>query len=300
MKRVLITGSRGFIGRALAGELKRRRPNLRVFGLDRAPAKGTIACDLTNAAAARRAVKACRPNAIFHLAGSHRRLPWGELWDTHVTATVNLLEAARGLNPPPKVLIAGSCAEYGLPPSTGRVTEKRQARPVSEYGASKLCQTLAALAYVHLGVPVVGVRLFNLLGPGTPEALAPGAFAGQIARIESGRQKPIVRTGNLQPRRDYLDVRDAASAMIDALESGRPGEVYNVCSGVSRPMRSVLDALVRFSEKDIRIDSTGDGGGVPDMTGSNKLLSARTPWRPRFSFERSVKDTLDWHRGLLR
>ena len=137
MKRLLITGSRGFIAGALLNELKSRRPKARILCLDRLPAAGHLACDLKDAASMRRLVRKIRPAQVFHLAGSHQSLAWNELWDIHVLATMNLLEALNGLPQPPRVVIAGSSAEYGLPSARGPVGEGSETRPLSPYGATK-------------------------------------------------------------------------------------------------------------------------------------------------------------------
>lgn len=299
----LVTGSRGFLAGALAAELRRRHPRSRLVLVDHKPQRGHLAWDLGDAREASRLIRRFRPKVVFHLAGCKPSSGRRALWAAHVRTTRNLLEAVRSLPVPggTAVLVAGSSAEYGRPPA-GVLRESAPARPVSPYGASKLRQTETALAYGRRGLKVFVARIFNVMGPGMPPHLSLGSFASQIARIERGRQEPVLRTGSLSARRDYIDARDLARALVDIVKKGRSGEVYNVCSGRARPMSALLSALASFSTRDVRISSDAARGaaGVPRVVGSRRKLTARTGWRPRVPLERSLLDTLEWHRALIR
>ena len=279
--RVLVTGSRGFLGSHLAAELRRARPSARLILSHRGD------CDLRDPAAVRRLVARAKPAVVFHLAGTTKAAGWDGLWEAHVGATINLLDALSRLPGRARVIICGSGAEYGDTP--GRTN------PVTAYGATKLSQTLAALSYAG-SLDVVAARVFGAIGPGMPENLALGSFARQVARILRGEARPTVEVGNLAARRDFVDVRDVARAFLLLGAKGRPGQVYDVGTGRSRPVGDLLKALIAASGEKIAIH--GDPGrrrshDVADSVADVRKLSA-LGWRPRIAFERSVADALAW------
>ncbi|MDX6769821.1 MAG: GDP-mannose 4,6-dehydratase [Elusimicrobiota bacterium] len=290
MARVLLTGAGGFLAGPLAQRLRGRRPFL----------SRHRDLDLSDAASARALVRDARPSLVFHLAGRTRPGSWEDYWKSHATATVNLLEALSSEGRPVKVVLVGSAAEYGAAGGRRVVREDAPLEPLSLYGASKLAQTLAALSYNRGPVSVVVARLFNVLGPGTPDNLAPGAFARQVAAIEAGRQPPELLVGDLSPRRDYLDARDAAEALLALGARGRGGECYNVGAGRSTSMRAVLDGLLAASTAAVavRVDPARlRKAEVQDLAADARKLRRETGWRPRFTLARSLADTLDWWRG---
>jgi GDP-4-dehydro-6-deoxy-D-mannose reductase len=251
MRRVLVTGARGFLAGPLIARLERKRL---LFKIGRTAGRGVRRCDLTDPAQARAAVLSARPDEIYHLAGTTSARDWNEWWGAHVTATVNLLEALASTGKSARVVIAGSSGEYGAAGGTRRAKENSSLEPVTPYGSSKLAQTMAALSFNRAPLEIVVARIFNVLGPGTPESQAPGAFAAQIKRVAAGRQKPEIAVGDLSPRRDYVDARDVASALELLMSRGVPGDCYNIGSGRSISMRAVLRGLaqaagVRISER---------------------------------------------------
>lgn len=291
MRRILVTGARGFLAGPLIERLSGRA---RLFKIGRSAAPGVRPFDLTDPEQARAAVRAARPDEIYHLAGTTRARDWEDAWGAHVTATVNLLEAAAARGRRVRVVVAGSSAEYGAAGGRRRPAEDAPLEPVTAYGASKLAQTLAALSYDRGPVEVLVARIFNVLGPRTPDNLAPGAFARQIARIADGLQPPEVAVGDLSPRRDYVDVRDVARALETIMRRGARGRCYNVGSGRSIPMSAVLRGLaaaggVRVA---LRVDpARRRAAEVRDLAADGRRLAA-LGWAPRVTLARSLADTL--------
>jgi GDP-4-dehydro-6-deoxy-D-mannose reductase len=295
---VLITGAHGFLGRGLADEL--RRSGAAPKRMHRTPSPGVIGCDLLDAAATRAAIRRAAPSVIYHLAGTTKPLPWGALWDAHVRATINLLDAVAGSGKKTTVVLCGSAAEYGSGGLPGPVRESAPTFPLSAYGSTKLSQSVVALSYGASGLDVRVARVFNAIGPGIPERLALGAFARQLADIERGRQPPRLAVGDLAPQRDFVDARDVASALVAVARRGRPGETYNVCSGKAVPIRALLEQLIALTGLDIELVPTSGrkAAGVPKIFGSHAKLTRETGWRPLVSLEESLRDTLAWYRSL--
>lgn len=294
--RVLITGAGGFLAGPLFDRLRGRANVVRV-GRRRRP--GIAAFDLADPVQARAAVRAARPTQVYHFAGDARAAGWGAMWSAHATATVNLLEALAAAGAPARVLVLGSSAEYGLAGGARRVRETSPTEPLSLYGSCKLAQSLAALSYDRGPIEVIVARVFNVLGPGTPEYLAPGSFARQIARIERDGLEPEVAVGDLSPRRDYLDVRDVAAALERIMSAGRAGEVYNVGSGRAIAMRAILRGLARAAGLNVRErrDLSRRGvSGVRTLCADPRKTRA-LGWAPRIPLEKSLADTLAWWRG---
>lgn len=296
--RLLITGAAGFVGRHMA-DLARER-GAEVIGPDRAE------LDLLDADAVRRFVADGRPDRVIHLAalasvGDSWREP-AETLDNNMRATLNLLEAVRSSAPEAVVVAAGSGEEYGpVPEERLPVTEDEPLRPQNPYAVSKAAADLLAGFYADAhGLRVVRTRAFNHAGPGQSEAYVVAAFAKQLADAErAGSEELVLETGNLEPRRDFSDVRDVVRAYWLAAERGEAG-IFNVCSGVSIRVADILARLAALTE--LRVQQRTDPSRlrkheVMDIRGSHARLTEKTGWQPEIPLEQTLADTLDWWRA---
>ena len=315
--RVLITGISGFVGATLASyflsELKGQQ--LEIHGtIHRADQrihhmreqlrlhKG----DLRNPAWVDRVVELVRPSLVFHLAAwSDVRASWDQPWaayELNISCQLNLLEALRRHSPEAKVLAVASSEVYGLiDPTDIPIDEQTPLRPNSPYGISKVAQDLMAQQYwFNFGLHTVRVRSFNHIGPGQSESFVASAFARQIAEIEHGLQEPVLKVGNLEAERDYTDVRDMVRAYWLALQSGEPGELFNVGSGTSFPVHHLLDILLDLSASDITVEQDPERlrpSEVPRIVCDPQLFASRTGWAARISPRQSLTDVLQFWRG---
>lgn len=309
--RALITGVSGFVGPHLVRAL-RQATDWALIGLNRRTGVGegyaSVTADLLDRERVRQVVAEIAPTHVFHLAAqSHvptSHADAGETLTNNAIGQVNLLDACRALPEPPRVLIIGSAEEYGLArPEEMPLGEGQPFRPASPYAVSKVTQDLLGWQYfVSYQLPVVRVRPFNHIGPGQSDHFAVPAFARQIAEIEVGRRAPVVQVGNLEAQRDFLDVRDVVRAYHLALTKGRPGEVYNVGSGVPVRLRAVLDLLLDLSPVQIEIATDPAQlrpSDLPLLAADNRALRAATGWEPTIPLERSLRDILDWWRGVV-
>lgn len=268
--RILITGVTGFAGSYLA-ELALEKEGVEVYGTRRWRSRTEnvehlggrlrmLECDLRDAGSVHTLIDELRPHRIFHLAAqSYVPTSWhapAETITTNVLGQLNVFEAMRKTGCDARIHIAGSSEEYGLVHRDETpITEDNALRPLSPYAVSKVAQDRLAYQYHQsYGTYTVVTRGFNHTGPRRGEVFVVSNFAKQIAEIEAGRHAPVIRVGNLEAERDFLDVRDVVRAYWLSLESCMPGEVYNIASGKAWRIRDVLDLLLSLSKLDIRIE----------------------------------------------
>lgn len=245
----LVTGASGFLGRPLLDALlgpDESRGRVVTVGRRRPPdwpAESFIQADLTNPESVRAAIEEAAPSIVFHLAGKTPPAPAPELYKANSMATALLLDALRERGRPVRVILTGSAAELGpVDESDLPVGEGHPCRPVTPYGVSKWLATCAGLA-AQPPLEVMIARIFNPIGPGTPESQSLGRFAAQF----SDPAVEELSVGCLDTRRDFVDVRDVARALIALAQHGRPGLVYHVGTGRSQRVGDGLEQLHRLS-----------------------------------------------------
>jgi len=310
--RALITGINGFVGGHLAEQL-RATTDWQLFGVMREPAFKIAALqqevqafpvDLMDAAAVRQLLRDVQPEIVFHLAAQAHpptsfRDPAGTL-TTNILMQLHLFEAIREAALDPVVLVVCTGEEYGaVQPHELPIGEDTPLRPVSPYAVSKVAQDMLAYQY-HIAhkLKTIRVRPFNHTGPRQDDGYAPTAFAHQIARIEAGLQPPVVRVGNLQARRDFTDVRDIVRAYRLAVEQADPGAVYNLGTGRSVAIQTILDTLLDLSTVTIDVQPDPERmrpADVPEIVCDATRFRKQTGWEPQLTLEQTLLDVLnDW------
>lgn len=323
MKKVLITGITGFVGSHLA-EYCLSIPDVKVYGtvfshhlgdelerIKHIKDKLTLfECNLTNRVAVAGVINKVKPDIIFHLAAqSFVPTSWESPEDTlfnNIFSELNILESVRELKLNPVIVIAGSSEEYGLVLENEiPVKETNPLRPLSPYAVSKITQEMLAFQYYHsFGLKTVLTRFFNTEGPGRGQDFVASNFAKQIAEIEKGKRNPEMSVGNLEAKRDFVDVRDIVKAYWIAVEKCKFGEPYNVCSGKTRSIQSVLDILLNLSTaKDIKVEQDSTRmrpSDVPVLMGDSSKFKEATGWNPEIPFEKTMEDLLNYWREKIR
>ncbi len=311
--RVLITGISGFVGSHLAEHLL-ANTNWEIAGTiyssdynirHLADRLELYPADLSHLPVVECILGQARPDVIFHLAAQPLtaqsfRDPWGTL-ATNISMQVNLLQAMVNLHLNCRILIVGSSEEYGLVREEDLpVDEGTPLRPVSPYAVSKIAQDMLGLQY-HLshGLDAIRLRPFNHIGPRQRPGFVAPDFAHQIALIEAGLQEPVMRVGNLEAERDFTDVRDVVRAYTLLVVHGEAGQVYNVGSGRSHPIRELLETLLSFATVPITVETDPDRlrpSDVPRIVCDCRRLREATGWEPAIPFEQSLHDVLDYWR----
>ena len=290
--KAVVTGSSGFVGRELMAHLEATGDQ--VVGLDRAGG-----ADVTDAEAMRDLLARHRPQAVYHLAAvSHIGGSWSaaaQVFRINAEGTLNVLAAAREAGVE-RVLVVGSADQYGAVSEADLpLTEQAPLRPLSPYGASKVAaEYLGLQSFLGDGLGVIRVRAFNHTGPGQAEHFLVPALARRIATAErEGRKQAPV--GSLEPVRDFLDVADVVAAYRLLVERGRPGEVYNVCSGTGRSVRDIAEVLLALAHHAIELvpdPALVRPVEVPRLVGDNTRLRAATEWSPMTPLEDTLAAVL--------
>ena len=306
--RVLVTGAGGFVGGHLVPALSLEGHE--VIAVSQSPfdspgATETDAFDMMDFEALSKTLEKYSPQGIIHLAGQ-ASVPrsWEDpsgTYEVNLIGTSNLLRAIEDRDT--RVLLIGSAQEYG-PGKPGRpMLESDELSPRSPYALSKMFQELLGSMYFHKQqMPVVMARPFNHTGPGQSSDYVVGAFCAQLVQLEQTGGHPVLNVGNLDPIRDLLDVRDVVDAYRLLIESGTPGEIYNVSSGTGIQIREVLRILLEAStlpDGAQIVDETTDRAGDADwLVGDNSKVRDHIGWSPQIPIEKSLFDTLTWYRSV--
>jgi GDP-4-dehydro-6-deoxy-D-mannose reductase len=309
VRRCLVTGATGFVGPHLTARLA--AAGHEVWTTDRtagATGERHIRADLLDMDATAALVEAARPDWIFHLAGlssvAYSFAHPQEVLHANLTGACNLFEAMRAAAPRARVVVVGSAEEYGaVEPGRQPIQESEPLRPQSPYAVSKAAQEMLALQYASShGLDVVLVRSFNHSGPGQSDRFVLPGFARQIAAIERGLQAPLLRVGNLDVWRDFLDVRDVVRAYALLAEHATPGTAYNVCRGNASRIGDLLDGLVGLARVPLRSEVDPERwrpSDLPVLSGDATRLHSCTGWKPEYAIKTTLDDILaDWRARL--
>jgi len=242
-------------------------------------------------------------DAVVHLAamastGEARRDPAGA-WVVNAAGTARVVDAAlrlrAGGSADPLLLVVSTAEVYGTGTAAPR-TERDPICPQSPYAASKAGAELAALeAWRRTGLRVVIARPFPHTGKSQPSQYVVPAFVERL-RTAKATGATRVSTGNLEPVRDLLDVRDVAEAYLGILASGAPGEAYNIARGEGVSLRELFERLTRLM--DVHAEPVPDpslvrSSDIPYLVGDASKLHSATGWAPTVSLEQTLRDLVD-------
>ena len=333
MVRALITGISGFVGSHLA-EYLLEHTDWHVAGTVYGPEENIehlrdklelYPAELSELETVISILKQTKPNYIFHLAAQplvslSRRDPWGTL-AINIRLQLNILEAVArlgssalrqspstssgGTSGQARILVVGSSEEYGqVQPDELPIKETNPLRPTSPYAVSKVAQDMLGLQY-HLShkLYTVRVRSFNHVGPRQRPGFVAPDFASQIAEAEAGLREPVIQVGNLEPQRDFSDVRDVVRGYHLLITRGEPGEVYNLGSEQAHSVGEILETLMALSKVPITVEQDPARlrpTDVPVIVGDCTRIREQTGWRTTISFQDSLQDVLDYWREATK
>ncbi|MEG6512204.1 GDP-mannose 4,6-dehydratase [Desulforamulus ruminis] len=323
-KRVLITGITGMVGSHLLdylientdwqiwGMLRWRSPleNI-VHHIDRINRNDRIKlvyADLRDTMSINQAVKASKPDYVFHLAAqSYPKTSFDsplDTLDTNIQGTERLLGALRQHSKDAVIHVCASSEVFGrVPKDKLPINEECTFHPASPYAISKVGTDLVGRYYAEAyNMCVMTTRMFTHTGPRRGDVFAESTFAKQIALIEVGKVDSVVKVGNLDSLRTWADVRDAVRAYYMLVTvNPMPGAYYNIGGQYTCTIREMLDTLLSYStcKEDIRVEIDPDrlrpidaDLQVPDT----RKFESHTGWKSEIPFEKTMKDLLNYWR----
>lgn len=326
-EKVLITCITGFVGSHMTDYLLEIDKDIKIYGLKRWNLSRMrnirhlldndrvtlLDCDITDPIGVRNVIEQVEPDKTFHLAAeSFVSLSWlhpSHYMDVNFKGTVNFLDAIRQAGINPRFLIAGSGEEYGeIYENELPINEKTILRPMNPYAVSKIAQDLIGFVYFKsYGLNVIRTRAFNHEGPRRDNVFGIPWYAYQIARIEVGKQEPIVRVGHVDDKRNFTHIKDMVEAYWLAMEHCEPGELYLIGSEEPEQIhtfREAAELLIEMSTVDnIKLEVDPEfvrPTSVPRLIGDTSKFRELTGWKPKIKFQRILEDTLEYWRDFVR
>lgn len=309
-KRILVTGAGGFVGPHLMQALQRTCGEgasiiaTTMTGLAHPTLGWLEPLDICDAEATRAALARWRPTDIVNLAGiaapAAAAAAPDAAWDVHVRGSRSLAEAILAEAPDCWMFHVSSGLVYGASAKSGQpMDEDTLLAPLDEYSASKAAGDLALGVLVQRGLKCIRLRPFNHAGRGQSEDFVVASFAMQIARIEAGLAAPVMRVGNVEAKRDFLDVADVTKAYALAVRNSHrlvSGEIFNIASGVALPISEILNRLLSLSATKIAVErdpARDRPNELPVVVGDAGRIRRQLEWAPKGDFMATIGDVLD-------
>ena len=309
MKKILVTGSDGFIGSHLTEELVQMGYEVKAFvyynsfntwgWLDTLPKSimksvEVFQGDIRDPHGVKEAMKGC--DAVFHLAALIA-IPFSyhspdAYVDTNIKGTLNVLQAARELNIE-RVLVTSTSEVYGTAIYVP-IDEKHPYQGQSPYSATKIgADRLAESFYRSFNLPITIVRPFNTYGP---RQSARAVIPTIITQLLSGKEE--IKLGSLTPTRDFNFVKDTARGFIEIYKSDKTiGEEINIATQQEISIGRLAEELITQINPNARIICDEQRlrpkkSEVNRLLGSNVKIQKLTEWRPKYTFEQGIAETI--------
>jgi NAD dependent epimerase/dehydratase len=316
MSKVLVTGSDGFIGSHLTERLLEEGYNVRAFVLynsfntwgwldtlskEKLDAIEIFSGDVRDPNGVREAMKGV--DEVFHLAALIA-IPFSyhspdTYVDTNIKGTLNVLQAAKDLNIS-RVLITSTSEVYGTAQYVP-IDEKHPYQGQSPYSATKIgADRLAESFYRSFSVPITTVRPFNTYGP---RQSARAVIPTIITQLLAGKEE--IRLGSLTPTRDFNYVKDTVNGFIAIAKSAKTiGEEINIATQKEISIGQLAEELIRQIKPNAKIVCDEqrlrpEKSEVNRLLGSNEKIRRLTGWRPQYTFEEGLAETIEFFRHNL-
>jgi len=316
-KKVLVTGADGFIGSHLTEMLLEKGYSVKAFTfynsfnnwgwLDTLPEKklseiNIFSGDIRDPNGVREAMRGI--DMVFHLAALIA-IPFSyhspdSYVDTNIKGTLNVLQAARELETE-KIMITSTSEVYGTAQYVP-IDEKHPFQGQSPYSATKIgADRLAESFYRSFRLPAAIVRPFNTYGP---RQSARAVIPTIITQLLAGKTK--IKLGMLTPTRDFNYVKDTAEGFVAIAESDKTvGEEINIASQREISIGDLASEIIKqinpnaeliCDEQRIRPEKSE----VNRLLGSNEKIQKLTNWKPRYSLEQGLGETIEWVRQNMK
>jgi GDP-4-dehydro-6-deoxy-D-mannose reductase len=323
MKKVLITGVSGFVGGYFVHYIASHYDTLEIHGISRSmPAWDFVnvsselfndhhfyIADLNDIPKLKSLIEKIQPDYILHLAAqSSVAESWISPVDSFMNNTnifLNIIDTVRLNDNAARVLSVGSSEQYGIVSEADLpLKEESPQRPANPYAVARVAQEQLARIYAEgYGIDICCTRSFNHCGAGQSDRFVVSRIVKQFVQISRGTQDPVIHIGNGSIIRDFIDVHDVVIAYNILLTKGKRGDVYNICSGTGRTIRSIVLELseifnipVEIREEQSQIRPMDN----PRIIGSSAKMQKEFGWRPTVSFEETLRTMHScWDQRLL-
>lgn len=305
MDKVLIFGIGGFVGRYLAQEFIDSGYEVSGSDISKNSRLQTevqfYKADLLYSGEVKEVVSKVAPDMVINLAAiSSVGASWGMPQTTisvNVIGALNIMEAAKGCNPMPKIMFIGSSEEYE--DSEEPINESTPLNANSPYGISKMAQERFAELYrERYGMKIYCVRPFNHAGIGQKDSFVLPSFCKQVADIEKSGKPGVIKVGNLSVERDFSNVRDVVRAYRMIIESDDCTKVFNVGSGKAYSLRAILEYITSLSTQEIKVEIDSERFrpvDTPRICCDNSYIKAELGWEPKFSVFDAIKEMYEYY-----
>lgn len=316
MKKVLVTGSDGFIGSHLLEKMVNEGYGVKAFTLYNSfntwgwidsLSKNILDSieifqgDIRDPYGVREAMKGV--DEVFHLAALIA-IPFSyhspdTYVDTNIKGTLNVLQAARELETS-RLLITSTSEVYGTAQYVP-IDEKHPFQGQSPYSATKIgADRLAESFYRSFNMPITIVRPFNTYGP---RQSARAVIPTIITQLLVGKEE--IKLGSLAPTRDFNFVKDTANGFIEIAKSNKTiGEEINIATQKEISIGQLAEELIRQINPNAKIVCDEqrlrpDKSEVNQLLGSNEKIRRLTGWGPHYTFEQGLAETIEFFRHNL-
>jgi len=262
-----------------------------------------LECDIKNASRMEKIINQFKPNLLFHFAAQPYIIPsWEDpvgTIETNVIGTINVFEPIKKNKLQTRVILACTSAEYDTSTQPNRpLKESDPLLAVHPYGISKIAaELLARQYYINFGIETINLRFFNQTGIRRVND-APSDFVRRVAEIELEQSDPIIQVGNLNPYRDFTDIKDSINAIWLAAIEGKPGEIYNICSNKKIQIRKLLNIILSFSKEKIKVvENFPEKLRKVDediIIGDNSKIKEELGWQPTIPIETTLKEMFNY------
>jgi nucleoside-diphosphate-sugar epimerase len=311
MKKILITGGAGSIGKSLVDSLIEKYQNPEILVIDNLSANNTelqklksvrFEClDIANVEKIRPLVQEFNPNYVFHLAAHFANqnsvdYPFSDI-DTNITGTVNLLNACLGLAHLKKVVYASSSCVYGGDLSFMKV-DSNIFPYETPYAINKYVGEMYMKYFnVHYKMPTVSVRIFNTYGPGEMAGKYRNVIPNFIEKALNNHDLTI--TGDGSEQRDFTYIEDTSQILLLAsLYEGDTYEVFNGGSGIGLPIKQLAQKIIEIANSNSKLvliprrDWDHVHTRISDISYSLDLLN----YVPKIGIDEGLIKTIEWYK----
>jgi len=236
-------------------------------------------------------------DVCFHLAAygvDYREQNINKIIDGNIKFTMDVLKFCK-INKTKKVIITGSCFEYGVNESK-RLNEENKLNPQSYYSIAKVaCENMASLYAKTNNIKLITIRPFGSFGEGEG-----------VHRFVPQLMKSVILNENMnmtagEQVRDYLYIKDLVEAYITLSVKDVPlYEAYNVCSGVEIKIKDLAIEVAKITNNSLKLFNFGAvpyrKNEVMHFVGDNSKIKKYTDWTPKYTLEEGLTRTYEWYK----